>query len=124
MSTIRAATFANIAGTGSPDVIAGEFVRARCNFDGTGPTAIRDSFGVSSLLDGGTGVFTIVVTTAFPNANYSTIATAFMLTIGSAFVSMRPASTIDAPMITSLASAPNTPADINMVNIALFGDKP
>ena len=45
--------------------------RAWVNFNGTGTVAIRASGNVSSITDGGTGVFTINFTTAMPDANYS-----------------------------------------------------
>jgi hypothetical protein len=45
--------------------------KAWVNFNGTGTVAIRDSFNVSSITDGGTGIYTVNFTTAMPNANYS-----------------------------------------------------
>ena len=55
----------------------GTFCRAWVNFDGTGTfspnpstTKIRASFNVSSILDNGTGDYTINFTTAMPDANY------------------------------------------------------
>ena len=50
--------------------------RAWVNFDGTGTPAIRASFNVTSITDNGTGDYTINITTAMPDANYSAIATA------------------------------------------------
>jgi cytoskeletal protein RodZ len=44
--------------------------KAWVNFNGTGTVAIRDSFNVSSITDGGTGRYTVNFTTAMPNANY------------------------------------------------------
>ena len=49
---------------------AGE-AKAWCNFNGTGTVAIRASFNVSSITDVATGFFTINLTTAMPDANYS-----------------------------------------------------
>lgn len=48
--------------------------RAWVNFDGTGTVAIRGSFNVSSITDGGTGIYTVNFITAMPDANYSTVA--------------------------------------------------
>jgi hypothetical protein len=45
--------------------------RAWVNFNGTGTVAIRASGNVSSITDGGTGVYTVNFTTAMPDANYS-----------------------------------------------------
>jgi hypothetical protein len=40
------------------------------NFNGTGTVAIRDSFNVSSITDGGTGKYTVNFTNAMANENY------------------------------------------------------
>jgi hypothetical protein len=45
--------------------------RAWVNFNGTGTVAIRDSGNVSSITDNGTGDYTITMTTAMPDINYS-----------------------------------------------------
>ncbi len=45
--------------------------RAWVNFDGTGTPAIRASGNVSSITDGGAGVFAVNFTTAMPDINYS-----------------------------------------------------
>jgi hypothetical protein len=52
--------------------------KAWVNFDGTQATAsdmIRGSGNVSSITDGGTGIYTVNFTNSFDNANYSTIVT-------------------------------------------------
>ena len=46
-------------------------VRAWVNFNGTGTVAIRASLNVSSITDGGTGIYTVNFTTALVDANYS-----------------------------------------------------
>jgi type 1 fimbria pilin len=50
--------------------------RAWVNFDGTGTPAIRASGNVTSITDQGTGDYTVNITTAMPDANYSAVATA------------------------------------------------
>jgi len=45
--------------------------RAWVNFNGTGTVAIRGSGNVSSITDNGTGQYTINMTTAMPDTNYS-----------------------------------------------------
>jgi hypothetical protein len=45
--------------------------RAWVNFNGTGTVAIRDSGNVSSITDGGTGLYTVNFTTEMPDANYA-----------------------------------------------------
>jgi hypothetical protein len=43
------------------------------NFNGTGTIAERNSTGLSSLTDNGTGDYTITATNAFDSANYSPV---------------------------------------------------
>lgn len=71
MSTLRAGTLSNVAGTGSPEITAGELSRARFNLNGTGTIAARDSFNIASFTDFGVGSYTATFSTAFPNANYA-----------------------------------------------------
>jgi hypothetical protein len=56
------------SGYGSSAVAYG--CRAWVSFNGTGTPAIRASGNVSSITDGGTGIFTINFTTALPDTNY------------------------------------------------------
>ena len=49
--------------------------RAWCNFNGTGTVAIRASGNVSSITDGGTGIYTVNFTASLVDANYSCVAT-------------------------------------------------
>ena len=49
--------------------------RAWVSFNGTGTVAINDSGNVTSITDGGTGVYTVNFTTNMPDANYSCVAT-------------------------------------------------
>jgi hypothetical protein len=58
------------SGYGSAAVAYG--CRAWVNFNGTGTVAIRASGNVSSITDGGTGIYTVNFTTALPDANYET----------------------------------------------------
>ena len=45
--------------------------RAWVNFNGTGTVAIRASFNVTSITDNGTGDYTVNITNALVDANYS-----------------------------------------------------
>ena len=56
------------AQTGSAPIFG---VRAWVNFNGTGTVAINGSGNVSSVIDNGTGDYTINFATALPNANYA-----------------------------------------------------
>lgn len=49
--------------------------RAWVNFNGTGTVAIRASGNVTSITDGGVGLYTVNLTTAMPDANYSVTTT-------------------------------------------------
>lgn len=53
---------------GSREIVQGCW--AWCNLNGTGTIAVRDSFNISSVTDGGTGVYTFNFNTTMPNANY------------------------------------------------------
>ena len=48
----------------------GQFVRTWVNFKGTGTVAINNDFNISSLVDNGTGHYTLNFTVAFSNTNY------------------------------------------------------
>lgn len=52
----------------------GTLCRAWVNFNGTGTVAIRGSFNVSSITDNGTGLYTVNLTNALTDANYSAVA--------------------------------------------------
>jgi hypothetical protein len=52
----------------------GTLCRAWVNFNGTGTIAIRAAFNVSSITDGGVGVYTANFTNAMPDTNYVVVA--------------------------------------------------
>lgn len=64
-----AGVFSFNSGYGS--VAAAYGCRAWVNFNGTGTPAIRASANVTSITDNGVGDYTINITTAMPDANYS-----------------------------------------------------
>lgn len=75
MSTIRANTLQNTAGSKSVpvDTVVDGSAKAWVNFNGTGTVAIRAAFNVSSITDNGTGDYTVNFTTALPDANYAVV---------------------------------------------------
>ena len=76
MSTLVAQTISNgTVSTSSANVIRGS-ARAWVNFNGNSGAVIRDSFNVSSMTYGGTGIYTINFTTVMPNVNYSVVGSA------------------------------------------------
>jgi len=59
----------------SPGLVAGGLCRAWVNFNGTGTVAIRAAYNVSSITDrGGSGLYTVNLTTAMTDANFSIVA--------------------------------------------------
>tara|TARA_R100000908_G_scaffold45984_1_gene22417 strand:+ start:169 stop:567 length:399 start_codon:yes stop_codon:yes gene_type:complete len=80
MSTVKAANLQN-TGSGAPafknssGTEIGQLCKARVSFNGVGTLAIRDSFNVSSVTDGGTGTYTINFTNSMPNENYAVTGT-------------------------------------------------
>lgn len=75
MSTIKATTLSNLAGsqTVPMDTVAQGSAKAWVNFNGTGTVAIRRAFNVSSITDNGVGDYTVNFTNAMVDANYETI---------------------------------------------------
>lgn len=73
MSTIKATTLSNLAGskTVPTDTVVDGSAKAWVNFNGTGTVAIRRAFNVSSITDNGTGNYTVNFATAMPDANYA-----------------------------------------------------
>ena len=71
MSEIRANTISDAAGTGPITLTGQSAAKVWVNFNGTGTVAIRDSHGVSGLVDGGTGVYTVNFTNNMASSNHS-----------------------------------------------------
>jgi hypothetical protein len=104
-------------------------VKAWVNFNGIGTVAIRASFNVSSITDNATGDYTVNITTALTDANYS-IAGSTSMIFGTSYNSAITINTINA---TALESSPTTTAfrlgirdvggtavDIKYFNVAVF----
>ena len=70
MSTLKADTIQSTGG-GAATLTKQSAAKVWLNLNGTGTIAIRDSFNVSGVSDGGTGNYTTSFTTSFSNANYS-----------------------------------------------------
>ena len=73
--TLNVDTIADNAGTGPVTLTKQAAAKVWVNFNGTGTIAARDSFGLSSLSDRGTGQYTVTITNAMSNANYSSFYT-------------------------------------------------
>jgi len=71
MSTVKANDLMNVTG-GIPTVKGQQLIpTAWVNFNGVGTVAIRDSEGVSSISDNGTGHYSINFSVAMANTNYA-----------------------------------------------------
>ena len=62
-------TYVSEGGATTQNTVQG-LAKAWINFVGAG-TSINDSLGISSLADDGTGIYTITMSSAMSNANYS-----------------------------------------------------
>lgn len=71
MSTLRVNNITDTSGGSSSLSVPGA-AEAWVNFNGTGTIAIRASFNVSSITDGGVGTYTVNFTNALVDANNST----------------------------------------------------
>jgi len=73
MSTVKANDLMKVDGS-IPTVKGQQLIpTAWVNFNGTGTVAIRDSEGVSSISDNGTGYYTVNFTNAMANINYNVV---------------------------------------------------
>lgn len=123
MSTLRVNTLQTQAGV---EVYT---AKAWVNFNGTGTVAIRASGNVSSITDNGTGDYTVNMTNALADANYSVSGATSMIfganyngalainTNNSTAAEVTP--TTSAFRVATRNSA-GTQADIAYVNVAVF----
>ena len=72
-SELRVNTLKDSAGNNSVGMsfVAKGTAKAWVNFNGTGTVAIRDDNNVTSITDGGTGLYTVNYTSNMSNANYA-----------------------------------------------------
>ena len=73
MSDIRVDTISAANGTDPVTLTKQSAAKSWVNFNGTGTIAERNSMGLSSLTDNGTGDYTVTVTNAFDSGDYSTV---------------------------------------------------
>ena len=106
----------------------GTFCRAWVNFNGTtvtspaSMTGVRGSFNVSSVLDNGTGDYTVNFTTAMPDTNYAAIVTAGEGAAGASslnrYGNVGVYSTTSCKVFTGLPTS--TALDVSFVNFSVF----
>ena len=127
MSTLNLATIQS--NTALPPTIQnssaveiGTFCRAWVNFNGTGVVAIRASFNVTSITDNGTGLYTVNLTSAFPDANYSIVATQGPISLPgqSIAISGTPVAASTQLGVTGVSAGSAVSADAATVNVSVF----
>lgn len=113
-----APVFQNTSGTEK-----GQLCKVWVNFNGTGTVAIRDSFNVTSITDGGTGIYTVTFTNAMGNVNYCSVCSNGSPTGGRYIISPESdgKTTADARFFSQQSSTGGN-LDAEEVSIAFFGD--
>jgi hypothetical protein len=93
--------------------------RAWVNFNGTGTVAIRASGNVSSITDGGTGLYTVNFTTALEDVNYA-VSGISDADNNDAYVISRSTSTVSSCIVGINRIQSHSRADASQVNVAIF----
>ncbi len=93
--------------------------RAWVNFNGTGTVAIRASGNVSSITDGGTGIYTLNFTSAMPDINYTAVASTSP-DHASAIVEVQGTPTTTTQIVYTKRGTDNASLDFSRVNVAIF----
>lgn len=71
MSTLSVSNITDGTDTVGTSYVLNGSAKVWVNFNGTGTVAIRDSLNVTSITDGGTGVYSYNITNALGNTNVS-----------------------------------------------------
>ena len=98
--------------------------KAWVNFNGSGTLALRDSFGVSSVTDNGTGDYTVNFLKALGNANFCVAGLAAETGTGYKNVHIDRTSPLatGSARIQLIASDSDAYADSEFVTVLVFGD--
>lgn len=124
MSTLRAATLSDPAGTGSPTITGGELSRARWSLNGTGVISLFDSFNIGSMTDNGVGDYSANFQIAMTNGTYTFSfggQDGTNVVLGSGKIGTAPnASTLRF----STRSGANVDTDMGIITGLVVGDKP
>ena len=113
--TFDSASLATISGT-APLYMC----RAWVNFNGTGTVAIRASGNVSSITDGGVGIYTVNFTTAMVDANYCIVATGNYSSSSAWVATPSSATTPTTSGVTIRSADTGVFADLSYVNVSIF----
>ena len=124
MSTIKADTISNLAGssTTSMNNVVNGSAKAWVNFNGIGTPSIRSSYNVSSITDGGVGNYNINFTTAMPDANYTQVSSAG--TSGTSGLNwIAPygfTNTVNACRVVAFTATFGATFDVDIINVVIF----
>ena len=94
--------------------------RAWVNFNGTGTVAIRGSGNITSITDGGVGVYTLNLTTAMPDANYSVVGDTSYFSNGARGSVWAECYAISSSAVGVITSGTNALWDCPSVTVAVF----
>lgn len=124
MSTLRVSSIQDTSGgnASTPAAIANGVAKAWVNFNGTGTVAVRASYNVSSITDNNIGNYTVNITSAFADTNYSVVATASRVgdTTSSGAHSLLPATYATSSVVLLSTRGTGTASDPDFVNVAIF----
>lgn len=87
--------------------------------NGSGVIAINDSYNVSGIIDGGTGIYTITWDTNFANTDYCPVG----LTQGSHIVGHEIADYAVGSLVARTFNTSDIAVDVTLLNIVVFGDQ-
>ena len=129
MSTLKVTTIQDTSGgnASTSEQINQGRAKAWISFDGEGTIAINDSFNISSIADNATGEYTVTLSTAMSNANYSIVLgcksrLSNRNTVANAGGTSENDPTTTAFQIVTMGSTNNSMTDGAYVFAAVFGD--
>jgi hypothetical protein len=126
MSEIRVNLLSDAAGTGPAGLFKQSAAKAWANLNGTGTIALRSSFGVSSVVDNGTGDYSFNLLNALDSANFA-VTTSLNNNTGTTSGSNRVAasgfpSSASAARMASYETATSAFVDRDVLQITIHGD--
>ena len=125
MSTIKANTLLHSDGstTTQPSIPALDQRMAKvwCNYDQKDAVSVRDSYGVSSVTDSGTGVHQINFSTAMTNTNYAVSVTINGSGVTAAGFAMNEQTNNTTGLARNITYNSGTMADMDCTHTIVFG---
>jgi hypothetical protein len=126
-SELRVTTIANNAGSESVNTtyVVNGSAKSWVNFNGTGTVAARDSLNFSGLTDNGAGDYTVTISNAMGNTDYSCGGSSQQNvagTRGDFVVSLHSTAQTTTTRRLSTVDSGGTATDALVVNLQIFGD--